>query len=440
MTGEPSGADNGRVPDWIGSLPAQWEAKSVRRLTLDHRQGYYATDEYTDEGIKLLRITDLRDGGLIEHSQSPFVQDVAEINPFILQQNDFVFARTGGAGTFGLVREAPNDKVAYASYLIRFRFSEEANFLRYAFLSPGFQSELQRNIHGGVNQNVHAEDIKAQYVPIPPKSEQRSIAAFLDRETGKIDALVEEQERLIGLLKEKRQAAVSHAVTKGLDPDAKMKPSGVEWLGDVPEYWEVQRLGVLFREIAEPGSDDLPILSVSIHHGVSDTELGDEDLDRKVIRSDDRSKYKRVRPDDLVYNMMRAWQGGFGSVTADGMVSPAYVVARPKTDVSTRFIEALLRTPQAVEEMRRRSRGVTDFRLRLYWEEFKDISVAVPPVQEQRQIVDTVSFLEIRTAELVSSSQRLVELLQERRAALISAAVTGKIDVQETAQADVEVA
>lgn len=102
----------------------------------------------------------------------------------------------------------------------------------------------------------------------------------------------------------------------------KYKDSGVEWLGRIPAHWDVLRAAHLFKEVAEQGSEDLPILSVSIHDGVSDDELNDEELDRKVTRSEDRSKYKKVQPGDLVYNMMRAWQGGFGTVRVTGMVSP----------------------------------------------------------------------------------------------------------------------
>ncbi|MES4787771.1 MAG: restriction endonuclease subunit S, partial [Nitrospiraceae bacterium] len=182
-------------------------------------------------------------------------------------------------------------------------------------------------------------------VPCPPIDEQRAIAAFLDRETAKIDTLVSEQEKLIALLAEKRQAAISHAVTKGLYSKSPMKDSGLAWTGTVPAHWGIFRLGSLFRDIDEPGSEALPILSVSIHNGVSDKELGESELDRKVSRSSDRSKYKAVRPGDLTYNMMRAWQGGFGSVTVDGMVSPAYVVARPMADFLTTHVECILRTP-----------------------------------------------------------------------------------------------
>ena len=204
----------------------------------------------------------------------------------------------------------------------------------------------------------------------------------------------------------------------------KYKESGVEWLGRVPEHWEVRRIGSLFRQANATGREHLPILSVSIHHGVSDKELDEEESDRKVTRSDDRTKYKAVEPGDLVYNMMRAWQGGFGTVTVEGMVSPAYVVARPMTAIDTSFIERVFRTPAAIEHMRRCSYGVTDFRLRLYWEAFKTLEVPMPTPAELESIS---SFLDHETAKidaLIAEQQRLIELLQEKRQAVISHAVT----------------
>lgn len=204
----------------------------------------------------------------------------------------------------------------------------------------------------------------------------------------------------------------------------KYKESGVEWLGRVPEHWEMLRLGSLFREIAEPGHAGLPILSVSIHDGVSDKEMSEEDMDRKVSRSDDLSKYVRVQPKDLVYNMMRAWQGGFGTVCVDGMVSPAYVVARPRTPIETAYVEHLLRTPSAIEQLRRHSHGVTDFRLRLYWDEFKNIRVPLPPPSEQKAVVEYVARESATIEGLVAEQQRLMELLKEKRRAVISHAVT----------------
>jgi type I restriction enzyme S subunit len=278
--------------------------------------------------------------------------------------------------------------------------------------------------------------IENMALAVPPLAEQTLIASFLDRETAKIDGLVGEQRRLIELLKEKRQAVISRAVTKGLNPHAPLKPSGIEWLGDVPKHWEVSRIANLFREVVEAGTDDLPILSVSIHHGVSDKEMEEEEMDRKVTRSDDRSKYKQVAPNDLVYNMMRAWQGGFGTVTVAGMVSPAYVVARPRTTILTAYVEHLLRTPKAIEQMRRHSRGITDFRLRLYWDEFKNIRIPLPVQHETIAICESIIAMDESFDALTAEAERAIELLQERRTALISAAVTGKIDVRGLAETE----
>lgn len=202
------------------------------------------------------------------------------------------------------------------------------------------------------------------------------------------------------------------------------KDSGVEWLGKVPEHWSIVRLGTLFNEAEDEAEGDLPILSVSIHDGVSDRELAPDETERKVSRSEDRSKYKRVRPGDLVYNMMRAWQGGFGTVQVEGLVSPAYIVARPVQSFQTEFVEAILRTPNAIEEMRRHSQGVTDFRLRLYWEEFKTIRIPLPPTPEQDVIATFIRHQTAKIDALIEDQQRLIELLEEKRQAVVSYAIT----------------
>jgi len=283
---------------------------------------------------------------------------------------------------------------------------------------------------GNVLRILNSERLGNVTMVVPDHSEAESIARFLDHEIARIDALIEEQQRLIELLKEKRQAVISHVVTKGLDPTVPMKDSGVEWLGEVPAHWDVLRIGAVYSETADKGLTELPVLRVSIHYGVSDKELSEEEADRKITRIDDREKYKRVRPGDLVYNMMRAWQGGFGAVLVDGLVSPAYVVARPKNGDISRYVEQLLRTSCAIEEMRKNSYGITDFRLRLYWDQFKNIFISIPPEVERQQIMERIDSLINESEALKSEADRLIVILQERRSALISAAVTGKIDVR----------
>lgn len=204
-----------------------------------------------------------------------------------------------------------------------------------------------------------------------------------------------------------------------------MPTSSEKWFGVVPPHWTTPRLATLFREVDRPADPKLPVLSVSIHSGVSDNELADEDRDRKVNLSEDRNKYQCVQPGDLVYNMMRAWQGAFGTVAVKGLVSPAYVVAEPKGAFRTRFIELLLQTASGMAEVRRFSKGIADFRMRLYWEQCRNILVCLPPVAEQDTILAYVDQECGRIDRLIDKKRRFIGLLKERRIAVITKAVSG---------------
>ncbi|MBA4069067.1 MAG: restriction endonuclease subunit S, partial [Acinetobacter sp.] len=182
---------------FLGQVPIHWEIASVRRYLIDHRQGYYTTEAYVDKGLKLLRITDLRDLGEIDTQNCPMVNETESTDLFKLKKGDVVFARTGGAGSFGVITENYDDLI-YASYLIRFRFMSEKlepDYLRYLCLSDSFQLSVKQNIHGGVNQNIHAEDIKDTIITVPNLLEQNQISNFLDCEVAKINTLITKQEK-----------------------------------------------------------------------------------------------------------------------------------------------------------------------------------------------------------------------------------------------------
>lgn len=408
---------------WLGQVPEHWDVVTVRAVARIIN-GYPFDSAFFDssEGYPLIRIRDLNCVVPEAYYNGEFVASAAvDANDVLIgMDGDFNVGRWRGPGSALL-----NQRVCCA----RSRDKEVGALLEYALPIPlKIINELTYATTVKHLSNFQVEKIR---IVLPPSgNERKQLVAFLDQETGKIDSLVAEQQGLIELLKEKRQAIISHAVTKGLSPDAPMKPSGVKWLGEVPAHWEVYRLTALYREIIEAGNDELPILSVSIHSGVSDRQLDEDEMERKVNRSEDTAKYKKVLPGDLVYNMMRAWQGGFGTVIVPGQISPAYVVARPKRDFHTRFIELLLRTPQAIEEIRCHSYGVTDFRLRLYWDNFKIIRVALPPKDEQEKILARIEKMNQKFDQLIEASNSSIATLHERRAALISAAVTGQIDVR----------
>lgn len=279
------------------------------------------------------------------------------------------------------------------------------------------------------------DDAHNRRISPPTLGDQVAIAAYLDRATARIDHLVDKKAKFVKLLLEKRSAIAARSIMTGVygnGHNVPMRDSGLEWIGQVPAHWETVRIADLFREVDRPADPNLPVLSVSIHTGITDRELVDDERDRKVTLSEDRSKYQRVQPGDLVYNMMRAWQGAFGSVTVDGLVSPAYIVAEPKSEFRTKFIELLLQTRSGTEEVRRYSKGIADFRMRLYWEHFRNIKVCLPPLDEQDEILRHIEQESAQIERLITKTVRSVELLREHRSALIIAAVTGNIDVHGT--------
>jgi len=350
----------------------------------------------------------------------------------LVRENDFIIStvRTYLRAIARIGREDHGNIASTGFAVCRPVRGVDPTFLFYAVHSQPFIEEVVARSTGISYPAINPTTLGDIKLPVPSAEKQGMVARFLDRETGLIDALIEKKTRFIALLKEKRAAVITHAVTKGIDPDAPMKDSGVDWLGRVPAHWDVLRIAALFREVSRPADPALPVLSVSIHNGVTDGELADEDRDRKVALSEDRTKYQGVAPGDLVYNMMRAWQGAFGAVTVKGLVSPAYVVAAPVTTFRTKFIEHLLHTKSAAEEIRRFSRGIADFRMRLYWDHFRALKVCLPALEEQDRILSEIDLETARIEGLITLTERSIDLLREKRAALITAAVTGKIDVR----------
>ena len=174
-------------------------------------------------------------------------------------------------------------------------------------------------------------------------------------------------------------------------------------------------MGQIYTERKESGNDKLPILTVSIHTGVSDGALDETELGKRVKRSEDKSTYKIARKNDLVFNMMRAWQGAIGTVRTTGMVSPAYIVAYPNDLVEPIFMDYLVKCKQMIDSIHRLSYGVTDFRLRLYWDSFVEIPINVPSLEEQNKIASFLTLLDKRIAK----QRELVENLKSYKRGLL---------------------
>lgn len=215
----------------------------------------------------------------------------------------------------------------------------------------------------------------------------------------------------------------------GLKPHAQYRDSGLPWLGQVPAHWRTVRNGGLFGQRSQTGFAELPVLEVSLKTGVQVRSF--DGAKRKQVMSD-FAKYKRAAKGDLAYNTMRMWQGALGICPVDGLVSPAYVVARPYTGVETRYFAALFRTGDYMAEIDAASRGIVKDRNRLYWDQFKQMQSPCPPPEEQAAIVRFLDWANSRLERAIRAKRKVIALLMEQKQSVTQRAVTRGVDASAT--------
>jgi len=387
--------------------------------------GFQENDELT-----FLPMEKVKSGYFISNSDK-FSKYASSYNAF--EEGDIVIAKVTPCfenGNIAVAEKLERGKGFGSSELFVVR-PEKVNrrFLFYYLQSSAFKQEGEASMTGaGGLKRVSPDLLRKHCLPYPDDDTQRLIADYLDRETARIDALVAEKEKMLALLEEKRWALISRAVTRGIDPSSPLKPSGLDWLGDIPTHWEIRRCATLFQDIDERNCPDLPLLNVSLNTGVTLRIFSNDRIESVAA---DFSTYKVARKGDLVFNKMRFWQGAGGIAPEDGLTSPDYTVARIISELDEKFVELLVRLPIFSNEVRRYSYGMVDDRLRLYWMGFRNLRVPVPPICEQRKIVESINKDCKEINELASALQQSIILAKERRSALVTAAVTGLIPVEE---------
>ena len=409
--------------EWVGLIPKNWYIRPL----------YACLDEINQKNSPIVTMNILsltNTDGVIPYSERGNQGNKSKEN---LEDYKVVYPNTIVAnsmniliGSVGLSKYEGCVSPVYYVYSAKSQI--DIRYMNYLFQTEPFQKRLRQFANGilEIRLRVSSHDILHQKVAVPDYDEQQVIADYLDETCSQINEIIEEVKASIDEYKELKQAVIFEAVTKGLDKNVEMKESTIENLESIPSNWEIGRIATLYEESKETGREDLPILMVSINTGISEGEVGDDDRIRKVVRSEDKSVYKVVHRNDLAYNMMRAWQGGFGAAQVEGLVSPAYVVARPKCELDSRYVEALLRTPIFTEKIRGLSYGVADFRLRLYWTYFKNLRICFPPLEEQRQIADFITAESKKLDALIHEKLELVVELEAYKKSLIYEVVTGK--------------
>ena len=407
--------------EWIGRVPEHWEMLRIKRAA----------------ALRNERRNDLPNGwtyvGLedVEPESGRYAPTKGESRQ---SDDSMVGVSRAGDVLYGKLRPylrkaivAERDGVCSTEFLVLIAGRAAATWLHCWLLTPDVTQQIEAGCYGAKMPRTDWEHVGSIPMPLPPPAEQSAIAAALDSETSRIDALIAKKTRFIELLKEKRSALITHAVTKGLDPIVKMKDSGVEWLGEVPEHWKIAPLWSVYRPVKRIGFTDEPLLSVYRDYGVVLKASRDDNRNRA---SDDLGPYQLVEPGQLVTNKMKTWQGSIAVSEFRGIVSPAYFIYEPIRNVFGRFIHHLMRCGPYITGYMSISKGIRVGQWDLDPDHFRVFPVLFPPKKEQERIVAFLDRETTRIDALTAKTQCSIDLLKERRSAFITAAVTGQIDLR----------
>ena len=430
---------------WLGAVPSHWDITRLKQVCEVFPSNVDKKSVDGEAPIRLCNYTDVYYNDVILADQ-PFMEATAtdeQICRFTLQAGDTIITKDSETAD-DIARSAyvPNDLpgivCGYHLSMIRPRPGTHGAFIKRYFDSSPARAYFHVRANGLTRVGLGQYVLDNAPIALPPTAEQTAIATFLDRETAKIDGLVAEQERLIALLKEKRQAVISHAVTKGLNPNAPMKDSGIEWLGDVPAHWTPLKLGRAAFMQEGPGlrtwqftSDGTRVICVT---NITDVGIDFARLEKFISIEEYEASYQHFTVefgDVLLSSSGNSW-GKVAIYEAKEKVilntSTIRLSALKEIRLINPFIALVLQSDNVRDQLELAMTGACQPNFGPT--HLNSVMVAVPPISEQNAIVEFLARTCSKLNGLIAEAQSAITLLQERRAALISAAVTGKIDVR----------
>lgn len=409
--------------DWIGLIPKAW---TTRRL------GYFFDERRTKVSDRDFPPLSVTMKGVVAQLENVAKTDDGDNRKLVLGGDFVINSRSDRKGSGGI---APKDgSVSLINTVLIPRDGMNAQFADYLLTSYPFQEEFYRVGRGIVADMWTTKycEMKNICLAVPKEDEQRAIVAHLNQATARIDTLVARKIRFIELLREKRQALITHAVTKGVYSSVPMKNSGVEWLGMVPAHWNVVPPSALFTESKERARPGDQMLSATQKYGVIPLAEFEALEERRVTKAAvNLEMRKHVDIGDFVISM-RSMDGGLESARATGSVRSSYSVLKPGHGVVGRYFGALLKSSLYIQALRLTSNFIREGQ-DLSFTHVKKVWLPVPPKEEQVAIADHLDLATTRIDTLLAKTERSIELLREHRTALITAAVTGKIDLRDAA-------
>ena len=412
--------------EWIGQVPEHWEIARIKRhatIRTERRSDISADTTY-------IGLEDVEAGSGQYRPTNGNSRQTADSTVSIFYKQDVLYGKLRPYLRKAIVAEM--DGACSTEFLVLRTSNTLPRWLHQWLLTSDVTQQIEAGCEGAKMPRADWEHVGSIEMPSPDPEEQTQIISALDRETARIDALITKKTRFIELLKEKRQALITHAVTKGLDPNVPMKDSGVEWIGKVPAHWNVVQSRRLFEERRERAREGDVQFTASQKYGViPQTEFMEKEGRRVMLVGKGQDILKHIEPGDFLISM-RSFEGGLEECRGSGSVSSAYVPLIPVKWVWNPFFKYLFKSNGYIQALQSTSDLVRDGQA-LRFENFSKVSLLEIPIDEQKQISVALDRETARIDLLADKTQRSINLLKERRAAFITAAVTGQIDLRESA-------
>ncbi|CYU47023.1 restriction endonuclease subunit S [Streptococcus suis] len=417
--------------EWIGEVPEEWGLKPIKYLvSTPVTDGPHETPTLYDDGIPFLSAESVKNGILDSRYKRGYISETAhkifsrKVSP---QKNDIFIVKSGATtGNVGIVTTDEVFDIWSPLALVRTR-SDLANqkFIYYFMLSDAFTKQIQNKWSFGTQQNIGMGVIEKIKLVVPPLDEQTQIANFLDKKVAQLDSVKSLLEEQVKTLEDYRQSLIYETVTKGLDKTVPLKDSGVDWIGQIPEGWNVDRLGFHIYEINEkniPQKSDF-ILSLTNKDGVIPYEdKGNQGNNSK----DNLLDYKLAYPDTIVANSMNILIGSVGYSNYFGCISPVYYVFKERKGTNLRFVNYIMATQLFQKELRKYANGILEIRLRVSSEDILKRFCAFPSLSDQDKIVSYLDKRINQINQMIAIKKEQIENINKQRQTLIYDYVTGK--------------
>lgn len=409
---------------WIGKIPVHWELKrnksfmSMTGCKVGENADLYTLLSLTINGVIV------RD---IESGKGKFPKDFGDYQ--VVKKNELIFCLFDideTPRTVGLVNTEGMITGAYTALKVNKEYALP-KYIYYYYLCVDNIKAL-RPYYSGLRKTIRADKFLQLYLPLPPVKEQLAIVSYIDEKTAKIDEYIDKKNKEIEALKEWKKALIAHIVTKGLNTNAKMKDSGVSWIGEIPEHWKVKTLRHYLKMVSVKGFPDETLLSVVREQGVIVRNTESQEENHNFI-PDDLSGYKLVKKGQFAINKMKSWQGSYGVSQYQGIVSPAYYVCDLNFD-NKRFFNEAIRSQVYIPFFTQYSKGIRVGQWDLSPIGLKSIPFIEPPIEEQQEIVEYIDAATTKADKMIVELTNHVESMKEYKQRLIADVVTGKINVQ----------